>query len=241
MLNLLFSLAVGGVVFAVLFFTHLLTLGEALVPAVIGVAVAMFVLGRRVFKAMERLFEEAAKDLQNQRFDAAIKTLKTGYSLTRRQFGVQSQLDSQIGMITFLRKDTNAAIPFLDRSKRLGHWFGVGMLGVAYYKKKDYTRMRESFELMVKRAKKQGLAWNLYAYCLSQMGETAAAQAVLVRGESATAGDKRVKENLLALQNGKKFDKKMRSYAEQWYQFGLDTPPVTMMDGRSQFSARRRR
>ena len=203
MLNVAYSLAVGVVVFAALFFTKLLSAAESSVPAVIATIATLFVLGRKVFKQLEQLFTEAGKELQQQRFDAAINTLKSGYKFARQQFGVQSQLDSQIGMILFLRKDTNAAIPFLERSKRLDHWFGVGMLAVAYFKKKDYTRMKEAFELVVKRGKKQGLAWNLYAYCLTQIDENAAAQAVLVRGKTATNGDQRVSDNLLALQIGR--------------------------------------
>ncbi len=241
MLNIAFSLAAGIVVFCALYLPKFLNAGESLVPAIIAAIVAMFVLGRQVFRRMEVIFAEAGKDLQNQppRFDAAIKTLKSGYALEKRQLGVRSQLDSQIGMITYLRKDFNASIPYFERSRRLGHWLGVAMLAVAYYKKKDHTRMRATFEHLVKRAAKQGLAWNLYAYCLSQIGDETGAQAVLSRGSVATKGDKRVAENLLNVQNGKKI--KMRGYADQWYQFHLEAPPMQMMDGRSQFSARRRR
>ncbi len=239
MYNLGLSLLAGVATFALLYFTHLLRLGEAIVPGVVVIAATMFVLGRRVFKRLEGTFEKVGKELQQQRFDAAISLLKSGYVEARWQLGVATQIDSQIGMILYLRKDFSAAVPYLSRAKRFGHWLGVAMLAVAYYKKKDTAKMKDAFELLVGRAKKQGLAWNLYAYCLIQLGDEAGAQNVLVRGDKATKDDKRVKENLLALQNGKKM--KMRGYAEQWYQFHLDAPPQLMMDGRSQFSARRRR
>lgn len=239
MYNILLSLLAGVATFSLLYFTRLLSLGEAIVPSIIVFGVTMFMLGRRIFKQLEPLFERVGKELQQQRFDPAIAVLKSGYPLGKWQFGVPTQLDSQIGMILYLRKDFSAAIPYLSRSKRMGHWLGVAMLAVAYYKKKDMARMHEAFETLASRAKKQGLAWNLYAYCLTQLGKNEEAQAVLVRGDTATKDDKRVKDNLLALQNGKKM--KMRGYAEQWYQFHLDAPPQMMMDGRSQFSARRRR
>jgi len=239
MLNLFTSLGIGLVVTLALYLPHFLRLGEAIVPGVIAAIVTMFLLGRRVFKEVEVIMTDAAKDLQAQRFDIAIATLKKGYALNRRQFGVRSQIDSQIGMILFLRKDTNAAIPYLESSKRLGHWLGVAMLAVGYYKKKDHVRMKETFELLVNKGKKQGLAWNLYAYCLSQIGDSAGAQAILARGEAAATGDNRVKENLLAVQNGKKI--KMKGYANDWYQFHLEAPPMQTMDGRGVFSARRRR
>lgn len=239
MLNVVISLAIGAAVFFALWLPKLLKLGEALVPAFIVAIVALFVLGRKVFKELEATFAQAAKELQSQRFDAAIALLKSAYALNRRQFGVRSQLDSQIGMILYLRKDFSGAIPYLESARRLGHWLGVAMLAVAYYKKKDQARMRETFELLVKRAQKQGLAWNLYAYCLTQLGDDAGAQNVLARGVVKVKEDKRVQENLLAVQNGKKL--KMKGYAEQWYQFHLEAPPVQTMDGRSMFSARRRR
>ena len=239
MYNILFSLLAGAATFSLLYFTHLLRLGEAIVPSVIVLGVTMFMLGRRIFKQLEPLFEKVGKELQQQRFDAAIAVLKSGYPLGKWQFGVPTQIDSQIGMILYLRKDFTAAIPYLARSQRMGHWLGVAMLAVAYYKKKDTARMYGAFEVLSRRAKKQGLAWNLYAYCLTQLGKNEEAQKILVRGDEATKDDKRVKDNLLALQNGKKM--KMRGYAEQWYQFHLDAPPALMMDGRSQFSARRRR
>lgn len=240
MMNMAISLGVGVAVALSLWLPGWLKLGEAAVPGVIAAIATMVVLGRKVLKQMEALFLSASKELQSQRFDAAIAQLKTGYALNTRQFGVKSQIDSQIGMILYLRKEFNQAIPYLEESKRLGHWLGVTMLAVAYYKKKDNAKMRATFEYVVtKRAAKQGLAWNMYAYCLSQLGDVAGAQAVLSRGDVATKGDSRVKDNLLALQNGKKI--KMRGYADQWYQFHLEAPPVMTMDGRSQFSARRRR
>lgn len=240
MFNLVSSLLAGAAVFAGLFFSHLLKWGEALVPAVIVVIGTMIVLGRRTLKQMEAVFEKVGKELQNQRFDAAVATMKAAYPLARKQIGMTSQLEAQIGMIAYVRKDFNGSIPYFERSKRLGHWVGVAMLAVAYYKKKDHAKMRETFELVVTRAKKQGLAWNLYAYCLSQIGDEEGAQAVLARGVKASENDKRVAENLIAMQNGKKI--KMKGYAEQWYQFHLEAPPMqTMMDGRSMFSARRRR
>lgn len=239
MYNVLISLGLGALSFSILYFTHLLRLGESIVPAVIVILASFFVMGRRTFKRVEAIFEEASKELRNQRFDAAVALLKSAYIYAPWQIGVRTQIDSQVGIIHYLRKDFNGAIPYLQRSQRFGHWLSAAMLAVAYYKKKDHKRMNDTFELVVGRAKKQGLVWNLYAYCLTQIGQEQAAQKVLSRGDAATKGDKRVRENLLAVQNGKKI--KMRGYAEQWYQFHLDAPPQQLADGRSMFSARRRR
>ena len=128
-------------------------------------------------------------------------------------------------MIHFMQKEFNKAQPFLQRSASFGHWMGGAMLGVIYYKKKDHTRMRQTFEVVTKRGKKQSLAWTLYAYLLNQIGARDEAMQVLSKGLKATKEDPKVKEALLALQNNKKI--KMRNlYKEQWYQFHLERPPA---------------
>ena len=104
-----------------------------------------------------------------------------------------------------------------------GHWMGGAMLGVIYYKKKEHALMRQTFETVTRRGKKNGLAWCLYAYLLVQIGDSDEAQKVLTRGSKSAADDARVKDALLALQNGKKI--KMRAFKEQWYQFHLERPP----------------
>jgi len=232
------SLGFSALTVLLLYGSHLLTFKETIVPASIVFIVAFIVLGFKTAKKLEKIFLEVGKLLQNQKFDLAIQTLKSAYPLTRYQFGVKSQLDSQIGMILYLRKEFNQSIPYLEQSKRLGHWMGVAMLAVAYFKKKDYAHMQTSFEYLASKAKKQGLVWNLYAYCLLALNKKEEAQQVLARGVNAAKEDGRVKDNLLDLQNGKKTIK-MKTYAE-WYQFHLEAPPVQTADRRSLFSAKRR-
>ena len=147
------------------------------------------------------------------------------------------------GVIYFLQKEFSRALPYLKRSSMFGHWMGGAMLGVIYYKKKDHAAMRQTFETVTRRGKKHGLAWCLYAYLLTQMGDQETAQQVLTRGVKAAADDSRVKDALLAVQNGKKI--KMKAYKEQWYQFHLERPPPEYaqpaMGGKVSRAARRGR
>jgi tetratricopeptide (TPR) repeat protein len=246
MRNLLTAVAIGVAIFALLFLPGILNAPESTAPAVLGIAIAYFVLARRTFKQAESLFNEAARALQSMppKLDLAIATLEKGYALGKVQFGVKSQIDTQIGIIHFLQQDFNKAMPYLKRSLGFGHWMGGAMLAVIYYKKKDNEQMRATFDTVIKRAKGQGLAWNLYAYLLAQIGDTDAAQKVLVSALKKTKNDPKVKESLLALQNGKKI--KMRGYKEQWYQFHLERPPVDqqqqyILGGRASRLARRGR
>ncbi len=225
MRNLALAIAAGVLVFVLLAATRLLSPFEAIAPAVLVVFLAYYLLARRTFKKVEAVFTDASKSLQSMppRLELAISTLEKGYAFVPWQFGVRSQVDTQIGVIHFLQKDFKKAQPYLERSLTMGHWMGGAMLGVIYYKRKENDAMRKTFDTVVKRAKGQGLAWNLYAYLLLQLGDREAAQKLLAEAVKKTKNDAKVKDALLAVQNNKKIN--MRSYKEQWYQFHLETPP----------------
>lgn len=225
MKNILLSLGAGGVVFAILFLPGLLNLGESIVPGVLVAMVTYFVLARRTFKQVEAIFTRAARNLQTMppRFELAINEMEKAYALASWQLGVRSQVDSQIGVIHFLKKDFNKALPYLQRSAAFGHWLGVAMLAVVYYKKKDSTELEKTLQLVTKKGKKQSLAWALRAYLTAQRGDRDRAQAILVEGLKKLPDDPKLKDALLAVQNNKKI--KMKAYKEQWYQFHLEAPP----------------
>ena len=155
-------------------------------------------------------------------FTTAVATLQQGYPIARQQLGIRSQIDTQIGVIYYLQQDFNKALPYLKKSSWLAHWVGGAMLSVIYYKKKNFEQMRKTMDWVTRRARKNGLAWNLYAYLLINIGDKGAAQRILTEGVKYAKDDPRVQEALLALQNGKKF--KMRVYKDQWYQFHLEKP-----------------
>lgn len=244
MRNLATSLGAGVVVFAALFVPGLLNLGESIVPGVLAAVIAYFLLARRTFKQVEAIFTAATKALQSvpPKTDLAVATLEQAYALASHQFGVRSQIDGQIGVIWFLQKNFNKALPYLQRSLQFGHWLGGAMLAVIFYKKKNHEQMHKTFEVVLKKGKKQGLAWNLYAYLLCQTGQRDKAQEILVEGLKKTKDDPKVKDSLLAVQNGKKI--KLKSYKEQWYQFHLERPPneyqQVSMGGRKMGKAARR-
>lgn len=228
MINLAIALGSGLVVFAGLFFSKILSAAEATLPAGLVIVITYFVIARKTFAKVEKIFGEAAQALGSMppKFDLGIATLEKAYAYASRQIGVRSQVDTQIGVVYFLQKEFAKAQPYLQRSLGFGHWLGGAMLGVIYYKKKNHAEMKKTFDVVTKRAGKQGLVWCLYAYLLSQIGEKSEAMKVLLDGSKKAKDDERVKENLLALQNDKKI--KMKGYKEQWYQFHLESPPMDM-------------
>ncbi|MEZ4273247.1 MAG: hypothetical protein R3C68_17965 [Myxococcota bacterium] len=226
MRNILFALAIGLIVFAALYVPGVLSLGESIVPGIFVMLLAYYVLARRTFKRVEKIFNASAQALQAMppRFDLAVATLQGAYALASTQIGIRTQVDSQIGMLYFLQKEFSKALPHLKRALGFGHWLGAAMLAVIYYKKKNYDELRKTLEIVTKRGKKESMAWNLSAYLFCQLGERDEAQRVLIEGIKKTNDNPKIRENLLALQNGKKI--KMRSYKEQWYQLHLERPPA---------------
>ncbi len=228
MRNLLIALTVGAIGFSALFFPGFLRLGEAMVPAVFVMMLAYFLLARRTMKQFEAIVTGVGKKLQTPppRFDQAIRTLEGAYPLASWQFGIKSQISSQIGTIYFLQKEFNKALPYLQTPAPalLGHWMPTAMLAVVQYKKKQHEQVKQTLKTVIKQGKKEALPWCFAAYLYTQVGEQAAAQATLVDGLKATKDDQRVKDALLAVQNNKKI--KMRAFKEQWYQFHLERPPA---------------
>jgi len=200
---------------------------ESIIPGVVVLGVAYFLLARRSMKRLEAIFLASQKDLMAGRIDKAIKIMETGRSIGRWQFMVSSQIDAQVGMVLYVREDFKAAQPYLEKAfSRV--WIASAMLGAIYYKKKNVEKMRRALDKAVAVGKKQGLVWQIYAWCEWKLGNTERAIEILNRGSKALKEeDERLKTNLLALQNGKKM--KMKQHGEQWYQFHLEKIPAQRM------------
>ena len=229
MYNLLISIAIGAAVSAALALRTELGLAAAVLPGVLALAVAYFVLARRTWKKLEAIFEAMQKDVQARRLDKAVLTLQAGFALAPWQFLVASQLHSNIGMLLYLREDVDAALPHLEKSFSR-HWIARGMLGVARYRKRDLAGARKVLDDAVKANKKEGVLWSAYAWILEKEGAHDEAIALLSRAAAANASDDKLKTSLQALQNGKKL-KLGKLYGEQWFQFMLERPPTELVGG----------
>ncbi|MBI5190633.1 MAG: hypothetical protein HZA22_08145 [Nitrospirae bacterium] len=181
-----------------------------------------YFLAKRVIAKVEALMAQVTKELQAQKFDKAIKTLKSGYPLGNWQFFVKAQLDAQIGVIYYLMKDDDEAFNYLKQGFNK-HWMAMGMLAILYMKKKDLKMMTETFEKAVKSSPKEGMLWNLYAYCVLKEGDRDKALEILARGLAKIPGDEKLLANQTAVANKQKM--KMRGYGELWLQFYLEKTP----------------
>ncbi len=220
MYNLLIAAGSAVAVLLILLFGFkLVWWGSVLIalPVFLGV----FILFSRItMKKVTAAIEIAGKDLQGQRFEKAIRELKDALQYGKWQIYVEGQLNAQIGMIYYMKRDFSNAFPFLEKAF-FKNWAAMGMLGICYMKRQKKDKMIATFEKALQWTSKESLFWNLYAYCLVECGETSKAMAALEKGLKKLPGDLHTKENLENLQNGRKM--KMRHYGDMWYQFHLES------------------
>jgi tetratricopeptide (TPR) repeat protein len=226
MYNLLISLAAGlAVTLAVRFGTNVGWVGSV-VPGLLALMVAYFLLARRTWKQLEALMGTVQKELLAQKLDRALQTLEGGFALAPWQFLVASQIHSQIGVLRYVRQDFAGALPHLQKSFSR-HGVARTMLALSHYRKKDLEAMRKVFYDAAKDNKKDGLLFATWAWVEEKEGAHDRAIAVLARGLKSSPSDEKLKAAAQALQNDKRL-KMGKLYGEQWFQFHLEQMPPQM-------------
>lgn len=221
MYNILIAAAASIVVALIVFFTLSMPWWGAILLALAVFAGLFVILTKTTMSKVTLALEIAGKDLQGQRFEKAIRELKdTLQKYGKWQVYVEGQLNSQIGMIYYMKRDFSNAFPYLQKSF-FKNGAAMGMLAVSYMKRQKKDKMIETFEKTVQWNGKESLLWGLYAYCLNEIGDVSKAKEVLEKGLKKIPGDEPLKENLENLENGKKM--KMRQYGDQWFQFHLES------------------
>jgi uncharacterized protein HemY len=197
----------------------------SLIIALLVFAGAFLLISRLVMKKVMAAIETAGKDLHGQRVEKAIRELQSAFKYGKWQMYVTEQLNAQIGMIYFMKRDFSDAFPYLEKAF-FKNWVAMGMLAVTYMKRNKKDKMKATFEKAVQWTGKESLLWNLYAYCLADCGDTDKAMEVLEKGLKKLPGDERITGNLEALREGKRM--KMKSFGDMWLQFHLERPGTLM-------------
>ena len=219
MYNILISLAAALSVIAIMLLVKLPWWAALLVG--MAIFAGLFILFSRVImKKVMVIIDTAGKDLQGQRFEKAIRELKEALKYSRWQVYVDGQVNSQIGMIYYMKRDFANAFPYLEKSF-FKNWAAMGMLAISYMKRQKKDKMIAAFDKAVTGSPKESLLWSLYAYCLNECGETGKAKEILEKGLKKLPGDTPITENLENLKQGKKM--KMRNYGDMWFQFHLES------------------
>jgi tetratricopeptide (TPR) repeat protein len=238
MYNVIISFSTGVAVFFAILAMHF-SPWAAIVPAALTFLAANILLARRVGKKVQDLATRAQKEIASAqgaldpkqaqaRFDKAIEILSQGFAYSKWQYLIASELHANIGILCYVKKDFEAALPHLKQASTRGQAGAraKAMLGCLAFQKKDEAEVRASFELAVKAGKKDALVWATYAWCLDKLERKDDALKVLARSVEANPSDEKLKASMVAMQNEKKL--KMKPYAPEWYQFHLEKPPMDM-------------
>jgi len=198
---------------------------------------SFLLISRVITKKLEAIMEPAMKDIQAQRFDKGIRDLKSALVYAKWQIYVESQINSAIGMVYFVRREFSTAFPYLEKGF-FKNWVTMGMLAVTYMKRNKRDLMKETFDKAVLASPKESLLWSLYGYCLNECGENVKACEVLAKGLAKLPGDENLKQNLDLLREGKKM--KMKGYGEMWLQFHLESLATIQKQQMAAMGGRRR-
>ncbi|MCC7069691.1 MAG: hypothetical protein IT383_00100 [Deltaproteobacteria bacterium] len=249
MVALLYALVVAVVIgIGAAFIPFLGPIGAPL-PALVAGAAVYILLVRRVNAMLQRDIAGIQALLMQKNVDGALATL----SNIKQRYGkwvffLRAQIDGQIGAIHYMRKEFDAARPFLERAF-VRNWDAKLMLACLVSgqvadkkgkdKKGDLAAVDTLLERVVKYTPKQGLLWSTWAWLHWSAGDAKRAIDILARGKQALGdGDPHLAANLLALQNDKKL--KMKGYGESWYAFHLEQHPVVMQAQRGNVRFARR-
>ena len=238
MYNILISAGAGGVVFLILLFAAGLSWWLSLLIALPVFMGVFYLISRLVMKKVMAVMESATRDLQAQRVEKCIRELQGAFKYGKWQVYVTGQINAQIGMIHYMKREFAAAFPYLEKAF-FKNWVAMGMLAVSYMKRNKNDKMKDTFEKALQGSPKESLLWNLYAYCLTEIGDTAKAREVLEKGLKKLPGDERITHNIEALSEGKKM--KMKNFGEMWLQFHLERPSAIMKQQQAAMGGMRRR
>lgn len=220
MYNILISAGASLAVLLILQFGFTMVWWGSVLIALLVFMGIFLLFSRIIMKKVTEAFETAGKDLQGQRFEKAIRDLKDTLKYGKWQIYVEGQLNAQIGMIYYMKRDFSNAFPYLEKAF-FKNWVAMAMLGISYMKRQKKDKMIATFDKAVQWTAKESLLWNLYAYCLNECGDVTKAKEVLEKGLKKLPGDTHIVENLENLRDGKKM--KMRSFGDMWYQFHLES------------------
>lgn len=221
MLSLLIALGLSMVTSLALQYLAGLNVWIAVTAGLTVFAGVYFLLLKLIMKKVGAIMEAAQRDIQANRTEKAIKVLQQGFKYAPWQFYIKGQVNSQIGTILYLKRDFSGAFDYL-KNGFFRNWVSMGMLAISYMHKNQSSKMTDTFEKAVAGSKKEGMIWNLYAFCLNKTGNRDKAIKVLVKGLSKVDDKEGLQINIDALEAGKKMN--MKQYGDMWYQFHLEKP-----------------
>jgi tetratricopeptide (TPR) repeat protein len=246
MINLLLAVLAGTAAFGLGTLAGSWTYG--IVPAVLVLPVAYFLLARRIGRQLEAVMAAVGEDLQGGKTAPARQKLQAARALGRWQFLIDQQVNAQLGAIEYFSRNYKAARPLLQKAWAR-NWQAVGMLAALELRSGNKTVAVTEMEKAAKYGRKDACMWGLYAYTLLETGDRDRALAVVSQGLKVLDANPALKDLKQAIANNrmKKF-KWGKAFGQAWYSFWPEQLPKKQlmaaqqgqMQGRKSFPQPRR-
>ena len=219
MINIFISLCIGSGIFYLFFYFLPLYWPIGIILGILAAGGMFFLLAKLIMKKITVIVEASSVELTKGQFSRAIILLEKGFKYKYRHPFIAAQLNSQIGVTYYYKRDFKKAEEYLKKGIA-SHYIGQCILGILYMKKKDVEKMKKAFKAATRTSRKESIVWSLYAYCLNTMGKKDEAIQILNKGLKRLPKDENIKANLKALQNNQRM--KMRAYKDIWPAFMLE-------------------
>ncbi|MEN0063517.1 MAG: hypothetical protein AAGA48_15305 [Myxococcota bacterium] len=225
MINLAISLGISLAIYGLV--AAWLGVIAGVIPALIALGFALYGFGRRTSKAVEQEMKAIVPLLEGRKIDQAVQLIE-GIKARHGnwQFGLQGQLDGQLGMIQYMQLKWDRALPLLEQGK-FQNWTAHVCIGCIHYRKGNKSEAWASFERATGISRKETIIYLVWATLLERSGERTQALEVVTKGLEAQPDSAKLKEMKKKLANKKKIQTK--SFGEQWYQFFPEEMAKQMM------------
>lgn len=212
MINIGISIAVGlGIFILTSYFGFYWIIG--LIIGNIGALATFLILSKMIVKKISVILEASNNEISRNRMDQAISIINDGFKYKNHHPFIASQLNSQLGVIYYCKRDIKKAEIYLKKGIST-HFIAQCMLANIYVKRNETEKMDKLFKSTLRTNSKESFVWSMYAYCLCKIGKRDEAITILNKAQKKLPNDEKIKRNLRSLQNNQKL--KMKSYKEIW-------------------------
>ncbi len=226
MYNLLISLGIGAVLYAV----AAVVAGNwlaGLVPSLLGVGIAYFLLARRTFKQFEAIATGAVAELQSVQqdptaLDRAQSQLKSALPLAKWQFLIEQQIHGQLGQLSYMgdtmkrRTDHSAARAHLEKAWSRD-WTSQLTLAVIEYKAKDHDQALKRLADAKSSGSGQIIYWGVWAWMAKDRKQDDRALQILAEAVEKHPSAEPLVQMRDAIANGRAVD--ITAFGQTWFQF----------------------
>lgn len=211
-----------------------------LIPALIVFIAAYFLLARRTGKRVEVIFKRAMEQLQAGDMPAARVTMREALQFARWQFLIESQVEAQLGSLSYLeagsmamqRQITASKSKFTEAKLHLEKswsrdWRARALLACCFHRENNVDEAVKTLKAAESGGSSEPLFYAVWAYVLNEAKRRDQALLVVATGLKASPKSAGLVAIRDAMANKRRPD--FLIFGEQWYQFFPEQIPQEVL------------